>query len=900
MQNPALSEPPNDESEPVARTARRINRRSIAVITLVALSGGIAGFALMRDTFEQSTSQNLLLTTTTSANSLAHALEASLWLPRTVATRPTVAQTLDKLGRNPDDATSRDMLQGIAESVITAPITAAEFYDSTGRLAASAGSTVRSRASVTHRLNSTGQEAALAWADGYLLVAENKVRHAGREVGRVVTEQRLPLFDRLLGEVRASSETSDAAICARDGDVATCAPNRLRSEAFTIPVSDAGGQPTLPIIRALLGERGVMVIKDRRGVEVMSAFVPIKDYGLGFAVKTDLDTLYAPLHAHTHALVLALVAVIALAIFIQRSQVRPVLARLVQSKLALQANQALLTRMGRVAGVGAWELNLATCRLHWTDETRRIHDVAPDFVPTLDRAIAFYAPEARSLIEAAVQTGIERGQSWTLELPMVTATGRHIWVRVQGEAELHDGKPVRLVGAMQDITERMLAERGLRTLTAVFDATTDYVVQNDAEGRITYMNAAARRRTGLALDAPVEHLTLADFNPPQTLAKFVSEVGPTAAATGVWVGESLVWDAERRAFPVSHIAIAHRDQDGKLEYFSGLMRDISGAKAAEQATREAQRALQESEARLRTMADALPMRVAYIDAQERYQFNNLAYERAFGKSPAELYGKTVRELLGDAAYHAAEAHIRKVLSGEPVTFQSEMSNGGSYVHYEAHYIPQFATDDGRVLGFHAVVSDITRQKLEERRLAQLARVDPLTGVVNRAGFELRLVEAMERCRGSGALMALMYLDVDRFKQVNDQFGHIVGDALLRLFAERLSRTLRSTDTIARLGGDEFTVIMEGLPRAEIASTVAAKIVQAMGAPFVVDGHTISVTTSIGLAFHHGDATTGEQLVKQADVMLYRAKDAGRNNVKVALRVTDDAEYAEDAREDARA
>jgi len=146
----------------------------------------------------------------------------------------------------------------------------------------------------------------------------------------------------------------------------------------------------------------------------------------------------------------------------------------------------------------------------------------------------------------------------------------------------------------------------------------------------------------------------------------------------------------------------------------------------------------------------------------------------------------------------------------------------------------------------------------------------------------------------------MYLDVDRFKQVNDQFGHIVGDALLRLFAERLSRTLRSTDTIARLGGDEFTVIMEGLPRTEIASTVAAKIVQAMGAPFVVDGHTISVTTSIGLAFHHGDATTGEQLVKQADVMLYRAKDAGRNNVKVALRVTDDAEYAEDAREDARA
>jgi len=290
------------------------------------------------------------------------------------------------------------------------------------------------------------------------------------------------------------------------------------------------------------------------------------------------------------------------------------------------------------------------------------------------------------------------------------------------------------------------------------------------------------------------------------------------------------------------------------------------------------------------MADALPMRVAYVDAQERYQFNNLAYERAFGKSPAELYGKTVRELLGDAAYQAAEPHIRTVLSGEPVTFQSEMSKDGSYVHYEAHYIPQFATDDGRVLGFHAVVSDITRQKLEERRLVQLARVDPLTGLVNRAGFELRLAEAIERCQVSGALMALMYLDVDRFKQINDQFGHIVGDALLRQFAGRLTGTLRSTDTVARLGGDEFTVIMEGLPRPEIASTVANKIVQAMSTPFVIESHTFNVTTSIGLAFHQGDAMSAEALVKQADVMLYQAKNAGRNNVQTAPRVTEDARH----------
>jgi GGDEF domain-containing protein len=94
-----------------------------------------------------------------------------------------------------------------------------------------------------------------------------------------------------------------------------------------------------------------------------------------------------------------------------------------------------------------------------------------------------------------------------------------------------------------------------------------------------------------------------------------------------------------------------------------------------------------------------------------------------------------------------------------------MTSGGSYVCYEAQYIPQLAADGSTVLGFHAVVSDITRQKLEERRLTELARVDPLTGLINRAGFELRVAEAMKHCLATGALMALMYLDIDRFKQI---------------------------------------------------------------------------------------------------------------------------------------
>jgi len=975
------------------RTEQRIKRRSIAVITLVALAGGVAGFAVMRDTFERSVSKDMLLIATTNATSLAHTIEMSLWFPRTVAARPAARQALDTLSKAPDDAAAKEFLQRVADSVLTSDLTGVEIYAANGARVAQAGSVTPTKTQVLQRLANTGQTTFLAWKDGYLLLTETDVLVDGRAVGRVLIEQRMPLFDRLLADIRASSDTSDVAICGRDKDRLICAPNRFRPAGLDLPMFDAAGTPGLPVARALLGERGVQFLMDRRGTNVLSAFTPIKEFGLGFAVRTDVDTLYAPMKSRLNLLALALVGIVALAIYAQHSQVRPVLRQLVASERMVKAileDQAELVSLARPDGELTY-VNPAYARHFGLTPAEMVGHNLFDHVETTDRA----------MVRQTVAQVISTGTTATSENRMMAANGAERWVAWTNSLQRDPSGQPMLHSVGRDMTERMQAERALRTLTAIFDATTDYVIQNDAQGRITYMNPAARRRVGLTADAPIEHRTLADFNPPQTLARFGSEVGPSAAATGVWVGESLVWDAERREFPVSHIVICHRDKHGKIEYFSALMRDISAAKAAEQAVREsehrlrmvtdnlpvlisyldrdlrfrfvnrtyqqwfgseaaprvgtsvqelygeqawleigprlraalegqdvaydremvrpegtrhvqvtvvpdrdeqgkvvglytlindvtsyreAQQAVQESEARLRTVADALPMRVAYVDADERYRFNNLAYERGFGRPRHELYGQTVRAVLGEVAYDAVEPHIRSALRGESVKFQSEMASGGSYVCYEAQYIPQLAADGSTVLGFHAVVSDITRQKLEEKRLIELARADPLTGLINRAGFELRVAEAMTLCRTTGALMALMYLDIDRFKQINDRFGHSTGDALLRAFAGRLSQTLRSTDTVARLGGDEFTVIMEGLPRPEVASTVAAKIVQAMSLPFFIEQQAISVTASIGLAFYQGDATTVEALVQQADVMLYQAKDAGRNNVQVALRL----------------
>ncbi|MDM0066314.1 diguanylate cyclase [Variovorax sp. J31P207] len=453
--------------------------------------------------------------------------------------------------------------------------------------------------------------------------------------------------------------------------------------------------------------------------------------------------------------------------------------------------------------------------------------------------------------------------------------GSSVLVSLQMQPIVAAGRVVGQVGTLIDITERTLAEQALRTQTAIFEKTTDYVVQLDKHGRLSYMNPAARQRTGVAQDAPVTHFTMADFMPPATLLRLRETIVPTAVSRGVWVGESDICGAHPAdVFPVSHMVIAHRDKAGKIERFSGIMRDISEAKATEVA-------LFESEARLRTIADALPMRVAFIDTSQRYRFVNRAYEGAFGIPREAIVGRTVKELFG-SRFHSIEAHVARALQGEPVTFQSELVSDGGYACFESNYIPQRGIDGSVLTGFHAVSTDVTRQKQEEKRLLQLAHEDPLTGLANRAGFNRRLEETLAAAPGGGRVAALMFLDLDRFKQVNDQFGHGTGDALLREVADRLVQALRARDFVARVGGDEFTVIIGQVADAQTAARIAAKIVDALSRPYMLSGCRVDVSASVGVAFHvAGSAATATQLMLAADEMLYQAKGAGRNDYRLA-------------------
>ncbi len=181
-------------------------------------------------------------------------------------------------------------------------------------------------------------------------------------------------------------------------------------------------------------------------------------------------------------------------------------------------------------------------------------------------------------------------------------------------------------------------------------------------------------------------------------------------------------------------------------------------------------------------------------------------------------------------------------------------------------------------GWVATHEDITERTRAEEKIRHMARHDSLSGLPNRAAFRDEMEQAIKRVR-RGQMIAVMCLDLDHFKNVNDTLGHVVGDSLLCAVAARLKDLVRETDTIARLGGDEFAVLQTGVDKPEAAGSFAQRIITAINQPYDLDGHQVVVSTSIGIAIAPGDGNTTEQLLRNADMALYRAKSDGRSTYR---------------------
>lgn len=289
--------------------------------------------------------------------------------------------------------------------------------------------------------------------------------------------------------------------------------------------------------------------------------------------------------------------------------------------------------------------------------------------------------------------------------------------------------------------------------------------------------------------------------------------------------------------------------------------------------------LEVNEERLRTITDNLPVLVAYVDPQMRYRFNNLMYERWYKVPREELQGLHIRDFHGEEAFNLIEPYIRIVLSGQAVSFEMSMQVFGRLRHFSTNYIPHFSHEEPpTVLGFYVMVQDVTDRKQLELNLFRDAMVDPLTELANRRAFMDQMERALQRSNRTQRSLAVLFVDLDHFKQVNDTYGHDSGDILLKEVASRLTECVRKTDSVARLGGDEFTLILEGLDVPEIqAELVVKKILQRVSEPLNLGGVLYRPSISIGYTLRPPQGEPSIQMVlAEADAAMYRAKRAGRN------------------------
>jgi diguanylate cyclase (GGDEF)-like protein/PAS domain S-box-containing protein len=419
-----------------------------------------------------------------------------------------------------------------------------------------------------------------------------------------------------------------------------------------------------------------------------------------------------------------------------------------QQQERLLRSESLLKEAQRIAQLGHWELDLTCDRLTWSQEVYRIFELDPTAGPIgYADFIALVHPDDRAAVDEAYTYSLSAKRPYAIDHRLLFADGRVKWVAERCVTHYDAaGRPLRSVGAVQDITVNRQAEEQLRLAANVFDDSLNGIVVTDADARIVKINPAFSKIMGYSAAEIVGRKTSL-LQSGRHDEEFYRTLWTTLHREGQWQGE--IWDRRKdgRSIPLWQSISAVHDAQGQLTHFVGVFFDLS-----------------------------------------------------------------------------------------------EHKRSADHIHHLAYY-------------------------------------DTLTELPNRQLFGERCEHALQRARCSGLSLALLFLDLDRFKYVNDSLGHPVGDDLLRAVAQRLKESLRHCDTVARLGGDEFIVLLEGVSSRRAIELTARRILAAFHQPFLVHGHRLDVRTSIGVSCYPDDGEDTTTLIKNADLAMYQAKESGRGDFR---------------------
>jgi diguanylate cyclase (GGDEF)-like protein/PAS domain S-box-containing protein len=408
---------------------------------------------------------------------------------------------------------------------------------------------------------------------------------------------------------------------------------------------------------------------------------------------------------------------------------------------------------------------------------------------------------------------------------------------------------------------------------AVFEHHPSAVFSLDTQWRVINANPQARQqfeasRSNLLGASLMQMVADKDTSRVQAL------LNETQSGASVRFDTTLITDTDKR-IEVS-IVLIPVTAGGKVSSVLGIADNITERRQSEWRLQEAQQMLQ-------LVVNNIPQRVFWKDTELYYLgCNNAFCEDAGIDDPKEIVGKTDSDFpWREEAESYRQEDLRTIQYGIPKINYEEPQHrqDGSMNWLRTSKVP-LTNAKGEKVGVLGMYEDITERKRMEQRLEHMALYDSLTGLPNRAHFYTCLEQAVDKTERHNMLTGLMYFDIDKFKHINDAYGHDVGDKVLAMFATRVTGAIRESDVVGRLGGDEFCLLLANLPNKQAAHKLAAKLIDAMQPVMQVGETALQIVTSIGIAFHER-GMTADEMMRCADQAMYNAKQSGGNQVKLA-------------------
>lgn len=547
----------------------------------------------------------------------------------------------------------------------------------------------------------------------------------------------------------------------------------------------------------------------------------------------------------------------------------------------LKTSEENLREAQHIAHIGQWSWDLESDSWRWTDEIDHFLRRPDGERLTRDRMLAAVPSEDREVLRAAFVNCADRGVPFNAVVQMSSSPEQTRYAELRGRpVRTPAGSICGIAGTLQDVTEQRrmldeLAEREIREARIraseerfrwTFEQAAVGIVHTGIDGQFLRCNEKFAEITGYPIEE-VSKLRFQDLTLPEELEESVRNVRELFEGKI----ERAVFENRYRRRDGSMVWVkltcsVQRDDDGRPLHLINVVEDIDARKNAEEQLRLAYLVYESSsEAMVVTAADSTIISV------------NPAFTRLTGYTLEEAVGKRTNLLNSGRQEREffeemwAQLNATGRWHGE---IWNRRKNGELFLEWLS--INSIFNKDGTVFRRVALFSDITELKKSQETIWQQANFDALTNLPNRRMFYDRLQQEIKKCNRSGHRLALLFIDLDRFKEVNDTLGHEKGDILLQEVARRLGNCVRETDTVGRLGGDEFTILISELTERGSLDRVAGTILEKVAVPYRLGQDIAYVSASIGITIFPDDAGNIEGLLKNADHAMYESKHHGRN------------------------